>query len=711
MRAHQRKLRRVSPLHRVLTIAAAMTAVTLFLLVAGVAAATAIALYTYDRYAGQYVPPSRMTLNQPSSGAVILDRNGELLYEFVDDKAGIRTPVELEDVSPHLIAATIATEDPTFFQNPGMNFRGLVRAAKESFDSVIEGGDAFAGTGGSSITQQLIKNVYIPEEERTEKSIDRKLRELIYSAELTKAESKEQILEWYLNEISYGGIYSGAEAASQGYFGKSAKDLTLGEAALLAGIPQSPGVLDPKANLDGTLARRDQVIDLMEREVTIDIGHGRTYEVDSEALAEARDEEVALVDHDFPIRAPHFVFTYLVPQLEQMYGRDALLRDGLVITTSIDLELQDRALGVLRHWVGEFEQISNTHNGATMVIEPGTGEILVMLGSLDYYRADIAGEVNNALAFNSPGSTFKPFVYLTGFVEKGWDPNTIIHDSPVTFRESDGSVFSPTNPGGGYNGPTTIRDSLGNSLNIPAFKAAREIGVPSIVEMAKRMGFTDLRDNYGPAMALGGVDFKLFDLVYGYSVFASGGVMTGHNTLAPDRADERFLEPIGILEVVDRDGNVRFDIEDHRVQERIVPEDKAYLITDILSDPGARCITFGCTGLNIPGHRVAVKTGTSEPFDPRGPNAGKIGETWAFGYTPDFVVGVWAGNADNAPIDHIFSTSISFRAMRDILLEAYKDTTPTAFQAPEGLERRPDCRRGDGRGQPPAACAGNITIR
>jgi membrane peptidoglycan carboxypeptidase len=227
--------------------------------------------------------------------------------------------------------------------------------------------------------------------------------------------------------------------------------------------------------------------------------------------------------------------------------------------------------------------------------------------------------------------------------------------------------------------------------------------------MAKSMGFTDLQDSYGPAMALGGADFKAFDLAYGYAVLANGGVMAGQDTFAPRRADERTVEPVGILQVVDNQGNVRFDIEEHRIQQQIVPPEQAYLITDILSDPGARCITFGCGGLAIPGHRAAVKTGTSEPFDPQGPNAGKIGETWAFGYTPDIVVGVWAGNANNAPIDHIFSTSISYRAMRDILLEAYKGRTATAFQVPEGIVRRQNCAPG-GQPQQPNAQPGSPPV-
>jgi membrane peptidoglycan carboxypeptidase len=216
-------------------------------------------------------------------------------------------------------------------------------------------------------------------------------------------------------------------------------------------------------------------------------------------------------------------------------------------------------------------------------------------------------------------------------------------------------------------------------LNVPAFKAAVALGVAPIVEMGHKFGFTDINGTYGPSIAIGGIDLKALDLAYGYSVLANGGAMVGQDTFAPVDAQERLLQPVSILQVVDGDRNVRFNINDHRRTERIVEPQYASMITTILTDPSARCIIFGCGGLTVPGYQVAVKTGTSEPFTQTGANAGKIGETWAFGYTPDLVVGVWAGNADNAPIDHIFSTSISFRAMRDILLEAYHGRPETPF--------------------------------
>lgn len=661
-------------------------------------------LVTYDSYAKELVPPDMLDINRPSVGARILDRNGNLLYQYIDDEQGIRKPIPLSEVSPAFLAATIATEDANFFQNPGVNTRGLLRAARENIGPFLDG-EELEGTGGSSITQQLVKNVYIPEEQRTDRSIERKIREIVYSVELTKRYSKTQILEWYVNQISYGGVYTGIEAASEGYFGKPARELTLAEAALLAGIPQSPAAYDPVTKLEAALVRRNQVLDLLARYPAIQIGDEAVYRPDPEEIAAAREETPNILPQYVGIQAPHFVLTYVAPQLEQLVGRDALLRDGLTVTTSLDLNLQNIAEESVRKWVAEFSAVSNTHNGAAIVIEPSTAQILAMVGSVDYFNEAIDGNVNNLLALNSPGSSFKPFVFLYSFMKLGWTPGTTIQDTPVTYREADGTTFSPTNPNKRYNGTITIRNALGNSLNIPAFKAAQQLGPANIAEFARSVGLTEITGQYGPSIAIGGFDLKALDLAYAYSALANNGVLRGVDVFAPARANERTLQPVAILNITDRNGAVRFDATEHMAEKRVAPAAHAYMISDILSDPNALCITFGCGGLSVPGYKVAVKTGTSEPYDPKGPNAGKIGETWAFGYTPDYVVGIWAGNADNAPIVNIYSTSISYRAMRDIMVAAYGGRPQTPFQRPENVVTRETCIVSPPQtpeGQPPA---------
>lgn len=744
-----------------------------------------VAAYAYwQKYADELVAPDELAINQPSFGAKILDRNGKLLYEYVDDRSGLRRPIKLAEVSDAFLAATIATEDDSFFTNPGINIKGLARAAWENFSPFSGTPGVFEGSGGSSITQQLVKNVYIGQEaakgisqvdkdiqelkaqivrlqgqtgvvrpydsvsdaqtlvadlqtaqqlrpspalasqldlasrllgklkeqdrlleqvveSRQKRSVDRKLKEVVYAIELTNRYSKEQILEWYVNQISYGGVYNGVEAASQGYFGKPAKDLTLAEAALLAGIPQSPAAYDPVNHPDSATQRRDEILDLMHRQGRIRIGEDRYFELNEEQLAAAKAEPVDIAVKRFPIEAPHFVLQYIEPQLEFLFGREALYRDGLVVTTTLDLDMQHKANDVLERWIREFEATSNSHNGAVMVVDPKTGEILSMVGSRDYFREDIEGKNNNATSCNSPGSSFKPFAYLTTFLELGWGPGTLILDTPVSFKEADGSVFTPTNPSRNFQGPITVRNALGNSLNIPANKAAAAVGADKIVTLARKMGFVKSfrlqreggcsAGGYGPAISTGGVDLTLEDMAFGYSVMANNGLMRGMQPLSRHRAGERNLDPIAILRVEDAQKSVRFDVDQRRGEERVVKAEYPYLVSNILSDGSSQCITFGCGGITVPGRQVAVKTGTSEPYDPRGPFAGKIGDTWAFGYTPDIVVGIWAGNSDNSPIVNIYSTSISFRAMRDTLLAWYDGRPGTPFSRPEGVLEETVC--------------------
>ncbi|HEX5368171.1 MAG TPA: transglycosylase domain-containing protein, partial [Dehalococcoidia bacterium] len=587
------------------------------------------ALLNYHHFSSDFVSPEALSVNQPSAGATIVDRNGNLLYRVIDEK-GERVPVTLDKISPDLVAATISTEDNTFFGNAGLNVKGLARAIIENMNVFAGDSQLGEGSGGSSITQQLVKNLYIPNDQRPERSISRKLREAVFSLELTKRYDKSQILQWYLNQISYGGIYTGVQAASQAYFNKPVSDLTLAQAATLAGIPQSPAQYDPITNPDAAIARRNQVLDLMEQRSRIQVGPNSYYLPDHAAIEAAKQAPLDIAKPNYSIEAPHFVFSYIEPQLEKLVGKDAMLHDGLVVTTTLDLNLQHDAEQAVDKNIAPYEKASNDHNGAAIVMDPKTGEVLAMVGSRNYFDKDIDGEVNNLLAINSPGSSFKPFIYLSAFLKLGWNPDTILQDTPVTYQESDGTTFSPTNPEKTYNGPISLRNALGNSLNVTAFKAAEAVTVPSVIAFGKSVGITSLTGSYGPSIAIGGVDIKPFDLAYAYSALANDGVMAGQTTFAPLAPDERNIDPVGILKVTDASGNVLFDINDHRGEWRVIPHQDAAEMTDILSDPSAVCITFGCGGLNVPGHKVAVKTGTSQPFDQNGPNKDDIGETLAF---------------------------------------------------------------------------------
>ncbi len=652
----------------------------------------------YRSYADDLKPPDEVIAQQPSGGAQIFDRNGNLLYEYVDDRSGLRSPVKLEDISPWMIAATISTEDSSFWSNPGVNARGLARAALEALH--LRNSDSAVNTGGSSITQQLVKNVYISQDDRQKRSYKRKLKETIFAFELTQRYSKNQILEWYLNQISYGGLYNGVEAASLGYFGKHAKDLTLPEAAMLAGIPACPSCYDPINNPDGAIKRRNEVLQLMHTrddvKVKDDQGNefkatriqvnddGTTVDVTDPAFYISTLAQPNIVPQRFPVQAPHFVFDVIQPELERRFGKEALYSGGLRVTTSIDLDLQKKGQDALENWISQYEDTADGHNGAMVAMDPKTSEVLVYIGSRDYFNDAIQGRNDNAGSLNSPGSTLKPFTYTASFEDLGWGPSTEILDTPISFDDGN-QVFTPRNPSGDFHGPISVRNALGNSLNIPAFKTALYVGVPNVVSEYKKFGMTTLDNHtYGPSVTIGGVDIKLSDVTYAYTVLASGGVMRGVPTTLSLPDGNRKLDPVTILQITRQDGTVLYpDTPDHRVkvqEDRVVDPEYAYMINNILSDPSAFCITYGCGALSI-GRPWGVKTGTSEPYE----NSRAIGETWTYGYTPDLVTGVWAGNADNTPMHNITSTSISYRAVRDFMMAALADTPPSNFERPPGV--------------------------
>ena len=696
--------------------------------VIGVGVGGVAALTIYHNYADKLVAPDELAINQPSYGARIYDRNGTLLYEYVDDKSGLRRPVKIADVSPAFLAATIATEDNSFFTNPGINIPGLARAALEN--AGIGGSGVFEGSGGSSITQQLVKNVYIPEEERQQRSISRKIKEVVYSLELTKDYSKSQILEWYVNQISYGGVYNGVEAAAEGYFGVHAKDLTLAEATTLAGIPQSPAAYDPNSHPEASKQRRNEVLDLMERQGRIQIGENTFYQVNPAEVAAARTATVQAGEHSFQILAPHFVLNYIEPQLRTMLGCpqiadlqkeviagthspligrpgegcSALYTRGLVVTTTLDLNLQNQTQQIMESQIEKYEAQSGSHNGAMMIMDPKTGQILVMIGSRDYFNAEILGKNNNATACNSPGSSFKPFAYITAFKDLGWGPGTMILDAPVTYPGGPGAPpFVPSNPEHDFSGPVTVRFSLGNSLNIPADKAAAAVGPQNIVIEARKLGFVEsfrvdgcaaAASGYGPAIATGGVGVTLDEMMYGYSTLANGGQMRGQEPLKPHDADERQIDPVSILKVTDNKNETLWDYNQKKKQAQVIDPGYTYLIWSILTDGQAECKTFGCSGIQIPGYTAGVKTGTSQPYNDDDPVCGgKIGETWAFGYSPDLVVGIWAGNSDNSCVHNLFSSDLAYHAMANAFINAEKslDIKPTPMVKPDDVVQGTVC--------------------
>ena len=658
----------------------------LALLVLGGGAGAAYGVYR--SIADDLVEPEAILATQRALGtSKVFDRAGEegtLLFQFADPLSGLRNPVKIDEVSQNVINATVATEDASFFENEGVNLRGLTRAAFENLG--LGSGDFLGGSGGSSITQQLVKNVLIAPEERTQRSVERKLKETILAIELTEKYPKEQVLEWYLNTIFYGNLSYGIGAASARYFGKPASDLTLAEAALLAGLPQAPAIYDPFTNPSVAKQRQAQVLDLMVR-------HG--YISPAEANA-AKAAPLSFANQSFEILAPHFVF-YVSDQVKALCRRgrialpgdvsdcdDLLTEGGLRITTTLDPSLQALAETTLRSDLATFEEATGAHNASLVAIDPETGEILAMVGSRDFFREDIDGQVNLATALNSPGSAFKPITYAAAFVHdpKQWNPATILWDVPLQFTEPDGTIFEPENFDGIERGPVPVRSALANSMNVPAFRVAEALGIRSVLEFAHRVGITTMEnpDNYGPAITLGGGDVTLLDLTYAYSVFANNGVMRGQRSVMDVPAGFRELDPIAIKEIRDAQGRLLFR-EETPEERAVAPATQAYQITDILSDNTARGLLYGPNSTLVLDRPAAAKTGTAG--DPGRNDVRR--DFWTVGYTPSLVTGVWVGNADNEPMTGGTSSRTAGLIWHDFMLAAHADRPAEEFTVPAGL--------------------------
>lgn len=599
----------------------------LFILLFSIIGAGAVVAGVYLSYVTDL--PSAEEISQQTMAAAqstrLYDRTGQhVLYEIIPTDGGLRTWVPLERIPEHLRNATVAMEDKTFYTNPaGINLEGLARAVWGELRGEYAG-------GGSSIPQQLIRNVIMTPEERMERSYSRKLKELVLSVELSRLypgiEGRDTILEWYLNTIFYGHLSYGVEAAAQTYFGKSVEDLTLAEAAMLVPLGQSPA-LNPKDAFPEAKRRQEIVLDQMA-----DQGY-----ITPEQAWEAKQEELVIAERGTAITSPHFVF-YVRDLLIYKYGAQAVYGGGLQVITSLDLPTQEYAQQAAREHIQEIADKYDAHNAAVVVLDAKTAEVRAMVGSLDYEDASIDGKVNMALAPRQPGSSFKPYVYATAFAQ-GYTPATMVMDVRTSFIDAyNQAPYVPENYSRNYHGPMLLRRALACSYNIPAVAVTQKVGAMRVVETAHAMGINALNNPvYGLSVGLGSGEVSLLDHAFGFSVFANGGYMVGQ-PVSEERwkPGYRRLDPVAIVKVTDAQGKV---LDEYREPQRqqVIRSEVSYLVTDILSDNKARTPAFGADNpLTLPDRPVAAKTGTTNSFR----------DGWAMGYTPQYVVGVWVGNAN-----------------------------------------------------------------
>src|SRR5882672_3727804 len=613
-------------------------------------------LYAY--FARDLPDPGGLSHRQLFQTARIFDRSGKLLQEVNDPQGGRRTVVQLSDIPKALRDATIAAEDASFYDNPGFDVRAVLRA---TYQWVRTGAPQ---SGASTITQQLVKNTLLGPEQTAQ----RKIKEAFLAMKLTRRYSKDQILEMYMNEILYGNRAYGIEAAAETYFGKPARDLSLAEASMLAGLPQAPSYYDPYTNMPAARERQSYVLDQMVRT-------GAITAAQREAAVSAPLKLVP-PSQGGAQEAPHFV-TYVRQLVEDRFGTEALFRLGLQITTSLDLGMQHLAEKSASDHIADIKA-RNATNAALVAIQPSSGEVLAMLGSVRFNDPSIAGQVNVALSPRQPGSTLKPFTYVTAF-GKGWNPATMLWDIPMTFPGG----YKPNDFDNKFPGPLTVRDALAQSRNIPAVEALQFVSVPEMLATAHRFGITDLRepDQYGLSVTLGGGEVKLLDLTYAYAAFASGGQQVGIDVPADKRAPGfRQFDPVSILKVTDSSGKVLFEYKPKSVE--VEDPRLAYQITSILSDDKARQPTYGAnSALVLPNRPAAVKTGTTDEYR----------DSWVVGYTPELVTGVWVGNTDNTPMKDILGVAGAGQIWHAFMVGALEGAPVTPFKPPQGAQQTEVC--------------------
>lgn len=587
-----------------------------------------------------------LTDSPPSLSTKIYDRNGELLYQIYKDEN--RSLISLSDLPDYLIQATLSAEDKNFYNHFGIDPIGITRASLNNLRCRI-----YSITcplqGGSTITQQLVKNTLLT----PEKTFTRKIKELILSFQAEFYFSKDQILEMYLNQVGYGGTAYGIEEASHQYFNKSARDLTLSESAMLAGLPISPTVLSPfGTNPYLGKIRQQQVLESM---------------VDTGSITEAEKLEALanpLIFHPqgISIRAPHFVM-YIKDLLVKQFGEETVARGGLEVTTTLDLEKQNIIQEEINKELTSLSKL-NVQNGAGLVVDPKSGEILAMVGSRDFFDSGRDGQVNVVMQSRQPGSSIKPITYALA-LSNGSNPNSTIDDTPICFVIPGQPDYCPKNYDGRFHGKVTLRTALASSYNIPAIKLLNTYGIKNMISLAKNLGITTWDDSsrFGLSLTLGGGEITMFDLATVYSVFANGGTKVPLNA---------------ILSVKDSNGSI-FEILPQGEKIEVISPAVAYQINSILSDPAARAPAFGVNSiLNFPGKNIAVKTGTTN----------NLRDNWTFGYTEDLLIATWVGNNDNSPMSSVASgvtgaSPIWARSMKRI----QGDKNPEPFSVPQSITK------------------------
>ncbi|XOB46732.1 MAG: transglycosylase domain-containing protein [Candidatus Nealsonbacteria bacterium] len=610
-------------------------------------------LFLFIYYAKDFPRPEIFTERQLAQSTKIYDKTGQiLLYEIYGEEK--RTWVSLDSIPYYLKQAVISAEDANFYNHFGVDLKGIIRAvlADLKIGRLVY--------GGSTIPQQLIRSTFLS----LEKTPERKFREIILSLELDRRYSKNEILEWYLNQVPFGQNAYGAEAASQTYFNKSVSEISVSESAVLAALVQAPYRLSPYGeNKDNLLVRKDYVLDRMVKEGFLS----------KEKADESKKEEISFIEKSVQIKAPYFTL-WVKQQLEKKYSEEFLRKKGLKIYTSLNWEIQQMAEGIVRERVKE-NKIYNAHNAGLVAINPKNGEILAMtVGTGNYYAQPfpenciegqtclfdpkfnvvVGTETNPG---RQPGSAFKPFVYATAF-QKGYnDKNTVI-DKLTNFGPWGGEDYIPKNYDGIFRGEVTLRTALAQSLNVPSVKVLLNLaGLPESIKTAKDLGITTLNPPYGPAIVLGGWEVKLLEITSAYGVFANDGLR---------------IPPVSILKIEDSSGTI---IEENKkTPMRVLNNETARLINNILSDNEARTPMFGpSSNLYFKDYQVAAKTGTTEDYR----------DAWTIGYSPSVVVGVWVGNNNNESMSKkpgvVLAGPIFHNFMEQVLPEFQKEE----FKPPE----------------------------